>query len=283
MTAATERILADLLCRVEGRYFGKYRGLVVDNADPEELGRLRVRVPSVLGADVVTGWAQPCVPYGGSANTGLHFIPDAGAGVWVEFEEGDLEFPVWVGTFWSKPRRDNEVPHPNAADGSQAGGAARPSRKVIKTSKGHTLQFEDADGRELVTLVEAAHGHVVTLDGRGITLTDGLSGHTVVLDAEGISISDGRHAGNRLVMDATGTTVSDAHGHSVVLGAAGIQVGSTSATEAMVLGTTFSANVASFLQALATHTHMGNMGAPTSPPLAPLPLQVPLSPKHRVE
>ena len=87
--------------------------------DPESLGRLTVRVPSVLGSEVVTGWAMPCVPYGGDQNQGFLCIPEPGAGVWVEFEEGDLEFPIWVGTFWSKPGGDSELPRPNNADGSE--------------------------------------------------------------------------------------------------------------------------------------------------------------------
>ena len=88
-----ERVVARLAERVEQRYYGKYRGFVVDNKDPAQLGRLRLRVPSVLGTDVVTGWASACVPFGGAADQGFLFIPDPGAGVWVEFEEGDLEFP----------------------------------------------------------------------------------------------------------------------------------------------------------------------------------------------
>ena len=108
-----ERVVADLAQRLEQRFYGKYLGFVVDNADPEFLGRLKLQVPSILGDQVVTGWAMPCVPYGGSAGAGLLAIPETEAGVWVEFEEGDLEFPIWVGTFWSKPGGDSELPKPN--------------------------------------------------------------------------------------------------------------------------------------------------------------------------
>ena len=102
-----EHVIARLAHEVERRYYGKYRAFVVDNADPEQLGRLKLTVPSVLGDEVVTGWAMPCVPYGGAENQGMLFVPDIDAGVWVEFEEGDLEFPIWVGTFWSKPGGDS--------------------------------------------------------------------------------------------------------------------------------------------------------------------------------
>ncbi|HEX2084700.1 MAG TPA: phage baseplate assembly protein V [Solirubrobacteraceae bacterium] len=281
---STERILADLVQRVERQFYGKFRGLVVDNADPERLGRLRVRVPSVLGRDVVTGWALPCAPYGGDAGQGLLFVPEIGSGVWIEFEEGDLEFPIWVGTYWSGPGHDSEVPRPNRADGAEEPAVqVRPTRKIVKTVKGHTLQFEDADGVEMVTIVEAAHGHVITLDARGIRVTDGTFGHEIALDADGVAVVDGLHHGNAVTMDATGVTIADGNGNEVVLGPSGVQVGSGEAVESLVHGTSLAANVAGFLASLNTHVHIGNLGAPTSPPVTPLSLQVPLSRRHRVE
>jgi len=79
-------------------FFGKYRGLVEDNIDPMLLGRLRVSVPEVLGASG-TGWAMPCVPFAGPG-VGFFAIPPPGAMVWVEFEGGDENFPIWTGCFW---------------------------------------------------------------------------------------------------------------------------------------------------------------------------------------
>src|SRR5260370_1208751 len=96
-------VLVRLIEKVAYRYYGKYRGFVADNNDPDNRGRLKVRVPGVLGDDIVSGWALPCAPYGGAAGQGFFFIPDVEAGVWVEFESGLLEFPIWVGTFWAKP------------------------------------------------------------------------------------------------------------------------------------------------------------------------------------
>jgi uncharacterized protein involved in type VI secretion and phage assembly len=184
-----EKIVANLVQKVERRFYGKYRGLVVDNADPEQLGRLKLKVPSVLGSDVVTGWALACVPYGGDVNQGMLFIPEVDAGVWVEFEEGDLEFPIWVGTFWSKPGGDSEVPHPNAADGS-ADSAVQdpPTRKIIKTQKGHTIQFEDKDDEEMVTIVEAKNGHVITMNKDGIKITEA-NGNVIAIAQDAFTIT----------------------------------------------------------------------------------------------
>lgn len=278
-----EKVVAKLVQKIERRFFGKYRGLVVDNADPEHLGRLKVKVPSVLGSNVVTGWALPCASYGGDVNQGFLFIPEVGAGVWVEFEEGDLEFPIWVGSFWSKPGGDSELPKPNKPDGSEESSVQDPpTRKIIKTKKGHTIQFEDADNDEMVTIVEGKNAHVITMNKDGIKVTDGANKHEIVLDTQGINVKDGKN-GQDMLFDSSGVTISDKNGNKIVMGAAGIQVGSTAAAEPFVLGNQFMAQVTSFITTLGTHTHIGNMGAPTSPPVAPMQLQVPLSTKHKVE
>jgi hypothetical protein len=242
-----EQIVANLVQRVERRFFGKYRGFVVRTDDPRHLGRVTLRVPSVLGPDVITGWAMPCVPYGGHKNQGMLCVPEIGAGVWVEFEEGDLEFPIWVGTFWSEPGGVSEIPSLNDADGQErANEQQHPTRRIIKTGKGHTIQFEDADGHEMVTIVEATHKHVVTLDKDGIQIADGVNGNTIVL------------------------------------GRQGIQVGSSSASEPFVLGHQFTASVMAFLAALNSHTHVVS-GLTATAMATPLVLQVPLSVRHSVE
>jgi uncharacterized protein involved in type VI secretion and phage assembly len=197
-----ERTVAELVRLVEHRYHGKYRGLVVDNADPERLGRLRLRVPSVLGDTVVTGWALPCAPYGGMGDQGLLAVPAVGAGVWVEFEEGDLEFPVWVGTFWSKPGGTSELPRANQPGGKESSIPDPPTRKILKTAKGHTIQIEDADGSELILIHEATHGHTVTLDSAGIRMADG-SGNSVEMTANSFML----HSATRFTIDAPGQAV----------------------------------------------------------------------------
>lgn len=224
-----EKVVANLVQKVEHRLYGKYRGFVVDNADPEQLGRLKLRVPSVLGDEVVTGWAMPCAPYGGDANQGFLFIPEVEAGVWVEFEEGDLEFPIWVGTFWSKPGGESELPKPNDPDGAEQDSVQDPpSRKIIKTVKGHTIQFEDADGEEMVIIVEATNGHVITLDQAGIKITDGANGHIVELNQEGVQVQDGLNS-HQVTLTAQGITIEDGvNQHQVALEAAGVSVEASS-------------------------------------------------------
>jgi hypothetical protein len=78
-------------------YLGKYRGKVVENLDPLFRGRIRVEIPAVRGS--LDNWALPCTPYAGP-NVGFYAIPPIGANVWIEFEGGDPNYPIWVGCFW---------------------------------------------------------------------------------------------------------------------------------------------------------------------------------------
>jgi hypothetical protein len=80
------------------RYYGKYRGTVLNNVDPENRGRLMAIVPDVQGL-VPTTYALPCVPAAGKGS-GAYFLPEIGAGVWIEFEQGDPDYPIWTGCFW---------------------------------------------------------------------------------------------------------------------------------------------------------------------------------------
>jgi len=113
---------------VRGHYFGKYRGIVSSNEDTTSRGRLKVKVPAVLGNLEV--WAMPCVPYAGPS-VGVHMLPPVEAGVWVEFEGGDVSYPVWVGCFWGSGDMPEEVTGPDS--------------RVIVTEQAQ-LAIDDASG-----------------------------------------------------------------------------------------------------------------------------------------
>jgi len=182
-----------LIEKVEHRYYGKYRAFVVDNADPEDRGRLRLKVPSVLNEEVISGWALPCVPYGGAANQGFFFIPEVDAGVWVEFEGGNLDYPVWVGTYWGKPGGESEAPKPNDGTGAEEGSVQNPpTRKIIKSLKGHTIQLEDADDEEMILItmiVKDKPSNVIVLDSKGIKITD-TNENVLTMSDKGVNITD---------------------------------------------------------------------------------------------
>ncbi len=168
---STDDILARLIERVDGRYYGKYRGHVTDNDDPDNLGRLKARVPRLLG-DEETGWALPAFAYGGTAEQGFFAVPDVDAGVWIEFEGGDLSYPVWSGTWYTS----GAIPE-----------SAGPGKKVLKTASGHTLVLDD-DGQTLQ--LRDGNGNSITMDSAGIEISDA-NGNSIKMTASGISVNDG--------------------------------------------------------------------------------------------
>lgn len=84
---------------IPNRYYGKYRGMVVSNVDPERRGRLLVQVDSDVPGLHVSSWAMPCLPFAGF-QMGTYIVPPPSAGVWVEFEQGDPDYPIWTGFWW---------------------------------------------------------------------------------------------------------------------------------------------------------------------------------------
>ncbi|KFN42206.1 phage baseplate assembly protein V [Arenimonas oryziterrae] len=130
-----EQLVVDLAEQSRSRFYGKYRGVVTDNDDPDGLGRIRANVPEVLH-DVKTPWALPCAPYAGP-DQGLFVIPPVKAGVWIEFEAGDPSRPIWTGTWWA----DKEAPKNEAASD------AVQSRRIFKSATGLMLALDDDAGK----------------------------------------------------------------------------------------------------------------------------------------
>lgn len=168
MTMADDRALADLLERLRTRFYGKYRGIVSD-VDAATM-RIKAKVPSVLG-ETDTGWCMPCVPYAGP-NVGFAFLPETGSGVWIEFEGGDVSYPIWVGGYW----RDGEYP----ADAAE-------QVKVIVTAAPHKIVFDD--DQSSITISDP-NENTLTMDNSGITLASGDS-VSVVVSSSSVSVNDG--------------------------------------------------------------------------------------------
>jgi uncharacterized protein involved in type VI secretion and phage assembly len=148
-------------------FFGKYRGTV--SAVDATTCRIKAQVPAVLG-DSDTGWCMPCVPYAGP-QAGIAFLPEQGSGVWIEFEGGDVSYPVWTGCYW----RDGEPPE-------QAGAKV----KVIVTAAALKLVLNDEE--ESITITDP-NGNAVTLNESGITLSKG--GQQVLIGEASVSVNDG--------------------------------------------------------------------------------------------
>jgi len=163
------------------RHYGKYRGTVSDNQDPRSQGRLKVKVPEVL-ADVETGWALPCAPYTGD-KTGVYAIPAVGAGVWIEFEAGDVSRPIWVGGWWSS---DN-VPT------DEGGTKATPDVRITRSEEGLMVAFHD-DSKTLV-VSDSDGSNLLKIEVQGGTVTV-KAGTKVVVDAPSIElVANATHPG----------------------------------------------------------------------------------------
>jgi uncharacterized protein involved in type VI secretion and phage assembly len=159
--------LLDVLERLRNRFYGKYRGVVTD-IDQDTL-RIKAKVPSVLPGGT-TGWCMHCVPYAGD-QVGFAFLPTVGSGVWIEFEGGDVSYPIWAGCYW----REGEMPSDATA-----------SVKALVTKAGHKLLLDDDEGTITIT---DANNNTITLSDEGITLKRGSS--SVALSDSEVNVNDG--------------------------------------------------------------------------------------------
>jgi uncharacterized protein involved in type VI secretion and phage assembly len=161
-----------------GSYYGKYRGTVVSNVDPLQLGRIQVFVPDVAPS-MPTTWALPCVPVAGK-QSGMFVLPQTGAGVWVEFEQGDPDYPIWVGCFWG-----TSAELPSAA---RSGLPTGPSI-VLQTGAQHSIVLSDMPASAGGIVLSAAGGAKIVINDTGITIDNG-KGAKIELVGPSVSIND---------------------------------------------------------------------------------------------
>lgn len=150
-----------------GRFYGKYRGIVT--AVDAQTCRIKATVPAVFG-DTESGWCVPCVPYAGP-KVGIAFLPEVDSGVWIEFEGGDVSYPIWVGGYW----REGEPPPGVGAH-----------VKMVVTAAGHTLVFND--DQQSITLTDP-NGNSVLLSAEGMTLSRG--DQQIVVSEASVSVNEG--------------------------------------------------------------------------------------------
>lgn len=165
--------------------FGKYRGKVIDPVDPLQLGRITALVPAI--SEMPLNWAMPATPYAG-AGVGFFAIPPVGANVWIEFEGGDANYPIWSGCFWG----EGEVPAEPAL----------PTTVMLKTMLG-TLSIDDLN-EELKLSLETADGLMtLVMSPTGIKLN--LNEVSLSITQEAITLS---HAPSTVEITPEGITVS---------------------------------------------------------------------------
>jgi hypothetical protein len=161
------------------RYFGKYRGMVINNIDPIQMGRLMVQVPDISGLIPLT-WAMPCFPVTGK-QMGVYVLPQIGAGVWIEFEQGDPDYPIWTGCF---PGSAADIPAL-----ALAGNPLSPSI-VLQTGLQNTLMISDMPGPTGGFLLKTTTGAMISINDVGITISNG-KGAVITLNGPAITFNGG--------------------------------------------------------------------------------------------
>ena len=158
------------------RRYGKYRGTVMNNIDPMGMGRVQVSVSGLPDA-TSSNWAMPCVPVAG-VGAGIAAIPPIGAMVWVEFEQGDMDHPIWVGGFWqSAEELPATVPLPQFGI-------------TMKTPGGNKAVISDAPGPAGGIVLETATGASLVINATGIHINNG-QGASITLVGPVVSINKG--------------------------------------------------------------------------------------------
>jgi hypothetical protein len=157
-------------------FFGKYRGQVEAVIDPFGIGRLQVSVPDVLGEGTLA-WAMPCLP-GAGPGVGIFALPPQGAKVWVEFERGDPDYPIWSGGFW---------------DAGDAPATMGPQQPFTKVWAGEQFRIEIVDapglGAATISVTTAAGDALIEVGADSLTIS--FAGATVALGMDGVTINNG--------------------------------------------------------------------------------------------
>jgi uncharacterized protein involved in type VI secretion and phage assembly len=161
------------------KFLGKYRGTCVNNVDPMMMGRIQVMVPDVSNV-MLSSWAMPCVPVAG-LQTGMLAVPPIGAGVWVEFEQGDSDCPIWTGCYWGSAA---EVP-------ALATMATPPiSGLVYQTLLQNGIVVTDLPGPTGGIMLKSTTGASIIVNDTGIYIQNG-KGASITMIGPTVTVNNG--------------------------------------------------------------------------------------------
>lgn len=161
------------------KYYGKYRGTVLNNIDPLQIGRLMIQAPDIGGL-IPSSWAMPCFPISGK-QMGAYMIPQIGAGVWVEFEQGDIDYPIWSGCWYGSVA---EVPTL-----ALAGNPASPNI-VLQTGLQNAIVISDLPGPTGGIMLRSTTGATLIVNDTGIYIQNG-KGAMLTMVGPTVTINNG--------------------------------------------------------------------------------------------
>ena len=163
-------------------------GTVKSVDDPESLGRVQLTFPWMNEAEPESNWARIAAPMSGGER-GFQFMPEVDDEVLVAFEQGDLRFPYVIGGLWN---------------GQQKPPRTDPKKRAIKTVSDHTLEFDDTDGAEKISLLWKGDKPSFELEQDKITIALNAT-CKITMESSGISIEF--DSGNKITVDSSGVTV----------------------------------------------------------------------------
>jgi uncharacterized protein involved in type VI secretion and phage assembly len=138
-----------------------------------------VQIPDVSNV-IPSTWAMPCFPFAG-IQSGFFVVPAIGSGVWVEFEQGDSDYPIWTGCFFGSAA---EVPALALATPPGLQGL------VIQTAGQNTLMISDTPGPTGGILLKSATGAMISISDTGITISNG-QGATILMNGPAVTVNQG--------------------------------------------------------------------------------------------
>jgi hypothetical protein len=161
------------------KYLGKYRGTVVNNVDPMQIGRIQVLVPDVSNI-AISSWAMPCLPVGGM-QMGIYSVPPIGAGVWIEFEQGDPDYPIWTGCFYGTAAEVPVLSHmvPPVVPGI-----------TLQTVLQNGIVISDVPGPTGGIVLKSTTGAMIIVNDTGIYIQNG-KGASIVMVGPTVTINQG--------------------------------------------------------------------------------------------
>ncbi len=257
------------------KLWGKYRGIVTSNRDPEHRKRLKVKCPVALppaddGTDNVLDWALPGSASAGKDGIGDYMVPEVGSNVWIEFEQGDIDKPLWSGGWTSSPEdqthapteyvKKENPPDPGAYWDDPTYGSedrAAPTNRVIKTASGHILELDDESGQLKIRLTDSAGQEILMRSEPGrerIQITD-KGGNHFLMDGVKKRIHAQDVGGSFFLLDGESGDVhvgavrnlSLVAGENLIIGAGKDMQGTCGANYDMVVGNTGTISVATQL------------------------------------
>ncbi len=164
----------------EGRkFYGKYRATVLNNLDPQNQGRIMVQLGDIYGA-FPSSWAQPSFPFAAKGTAGVVALPQIGSAVWVEFEAGDPDYPIWSGAFYPDPAGFPPL--------ALAGATPATPNIHLQTTTGTSVTLSDNPAQQV--LVRTATNAMISIGAAGVLITNG-QGASIQLAGPSVIINNG--------------------------------------------------------------------------------------------